>query len=281
MRGSNRSLRVDIVTAMGNSMRHGKLWRVILAGAALAVLALSRVEGSDTASSDRRVGLIIDPTVFRASESAQFDDLTNALGQLLESPQSVPEGAEVDVWIVGLGSLANSGPDVHKEFTFAPNALATAHPKNLKDWITKTLSPKLKESWHAAHSTAGASSPRSCILTSLYRAATYFNEHRDSKTTSLVVISDFLEVCDEWGPKVNLEQQPATTIATSATQAQTAIQFKNTKSITAILLPSQQTQTPLKQIAVRNAWIDVFRRLASGTQTKVLTSIPEQLAAEY
>src|SRR3954467_2363661 len=179
-------------------MRNQMVWRVVIAAAAFAsAIASGTAESGKTQGV--RVGLIVDPTVFQSSEVLKFDELRAALGHFLENPESIAEGTEIDVWIVGLGSLASSGPDLRKEFAFDGGALASAHPNKVKDWIKNGLSPMLEKSWRTAHATAAGSSARSCILTSLYRAATYFGERHVQKSTILLVLSDFLEVCDEWG----------------------------------------------------------------------------------
>ena len=258
-------------------MRHLRAWRLIIVGVAFVATAAVAAMESGKAPSVHRLGLIVDPTVFQSSESAKFDELRSSLGHLLESPRSIPEGTEVVVWIVGPESLANAGPDLRKEFTFAANAPASSHMKNVKNWFDNTLSVRLDKSWQSAHEKGSGTTARSCILTSLYRAATYFTERPDSKNTNLIILSDFLEVCNEWGAFVNLEQQPFATVGTSLKKAQELIQFKNTNSIMGVLIPSKQTQTPMRQNDLKKTWVEVFRRLASASRIEVVTSIPDQL----
>ena len=126
----------------------------------------------------------------------------------------IPEDSEVVVFTVDSGMIAGTPPSVYK-FDFIDNAANESLHHGLVETAFQTAAGEYEDLWDKFHNVRVARQPRSCILTALSQARRYLEEHNqsDKRVTDLVLASDLLEVCDEWGATTNLEQRLMSTSA--------------------------------------------------------------------
>lgn len=157
--------------------------------------ACSRERKHESALRASRLVLVMDPTVLRDANAAEFNrrlgnDLRRALADL-------PEDTYIDLFFVGLGQTGLP-VDYRAELPFNENE-GTEEGHLARAKVVSDSIMKLVEAQWAA-SSEQPNRPASCILTALYRAGqrTKLGVEKGENVT-LVLVSDLLEACSETG----------------------------------------------------------------------------------
>ena len=151
--------------------------------------------GEKSPDSAYRLVLVVDPTVLRDVEAAEFNRKLN--DKLRTSLAGLPEDSFVDLYFVGRGQTGLP-VDFRGSLPFNEDeATEEGHVKRANA-MADTVAKLVQDRW--AKSNEEPNDPSSCILTALYRAQemTRLGAKR-GEHVALVVVSDFLEACAETG----------------------------------------------------------------------------------
>lgn len=160
------------------------------------LLTLSLVGcGTSTPEKPHRLVLVVDPTVLRDVNAAEFDRLLG--GRLRASLANLPEDSFLDLYFVGLGQTGLPA-DFRGSLPFRADESTEEGHRERASAMADSVAKLVRSRW--AVSSERRNDPSSCILTALYRAQemTRLGVRQDEDVT-LVVISDFLEACTDTG----------------------------------------------------------------------------------
>lgn len=165
--------------------------------ALLFVMSLVGCGGGSERNEDSasRLVLVVDPTVLRDVNAAEFNRL---LGNRLRAALSgLPEDTFVDLFFVGLNQ---TGLPVDFRTSLPFNEMESSKEGHMvrAKAAADTIAKLVEARWAASNEQPNR--PSSCILTALYRAQemTQLGAKR-SEDVTLVVLSDFLEACSDMG----------------------------------------------------------------------------------
>lgn len=198
-----------------------------------------------------RFALCLDPTV----SNGQWVD-----GVLDQLQAVIPEDSEMPVWFVDQDLVAKSGP-VLLNFPFDDRQKTRKrHEAKVIEDFGK-LKKEYQARWEAAHTSQGTKVPTSCLFTTLQQLSRYLRERTDDqRRTYLVVASDLLEACSEWGAKVNLENQSAANFVLPDS-AKSSIDLSRIVATVVIVARSPRISTPAAEDALTKRWTEVFHEL--------------------
>jgi hypothetical protein len=243
-------------------MKCGTLLIVFLAFVAAACDG-SRADGKSPIVDVRphRLCLVLDPTVQEPEWAHRvIDSLINRMG----------EGTHAIVWMVRTGAVAGAAPTLF-EFPFDPH-------RRLSD-VSEAAKKAKAEIWntfqqHGKAASAASRVPQSCVLTSLYQLSQYLRERDDAAKvdTDLVVASDLLEACSEWGTAINLERTLLQETTVLTPEVRKAVSLRTVKTTTLIRAPHRSVDTPGEAEHIRALWENGLRELGAG-EPRVVTDI--------
>lgn len=162
-----------------------------------------RESSAETPQRDRvGVALVVDPTVHLAADTSSWRKFLPTIRELY---YSAPAGSCVSVIFVRKRAFRD-GAD-HPANCFVAGRTSGAPKARLDSIATawQTVQTELLAAWRQSNTPEGKRDATSCIITAMDRAARELHSG-DYALRKVVVISDFLEVCDDWGD-LNLERR--------------------------------------------------------------------------
>jgi hypothetical protein len=235
---------------------------LILALSSLVLLALVGCRDPQRRDDERpvqavtpyRLLVLLDPTV--ADAAWGVDVIANLMGR-------IGENSQVIVWTVTTGAIADSHhDDLWVQFDPKKRLLDLSEVATFRQQLAATF----KQRWDALHGDAvHGRIPRSCILTSLYQASRSLEDRQDTEAfdTDLVIASDLLEACGDWGPPVNLERGLLAAKTLVPPHGKTGISLAGVKRVWAVRANSPVVDTPLEAEHLRGLWTSALTGLGA------------------
>jgi hypothetical protein len=203
-----------------------------------------------------RLLLVLDPTVADLAWSHQLIDvLMDRLG----------EDSRVMTWTISTGAVGHSSGE---EFLIPFNPNVKIADLSEVERVSERLHTRFTQHWDAVHQGAsGVKVPRSCILTSLYQVSRYLKDNGDlgRVDTDLVIASDLLEACADWGTLVNLERDLLQSKTVLTQEAKAAISLTGVRGTWAVRANSQVADTPSEVERLTELWTRALSELGAST----------------
>jgi len=201
------------------------------------------------------------------NESAELKEW---LDRFAEFYKTLPENSHVVLFLVDKGISQKSPLDdttfgVDREFGGEQR-----HKKILEEHFTK-LRPRLESAWRSAHTADAVNHPTSCIASSLYAANKYLESYSHAKVQYrffLVLVSDMMESCDEWGRPINLEKGTAELDHLR----QVSLNLSELNRAIVVQVPNHFLVTPIESEAISAFWHSFFERASVKPQTLIYSS---------
>ncbi|WP_029898041.1 hypothetical protein [Desulfohalovibrio reitneri] len=151
--------------------------------------------------------VLFDASVYHPGEKERFAGLVERFEKFF---LGLPERSRVVVWTVDQ-ALCNARPACRAELGFDRSIGGAEQHRDKLSSLFAELEPDLMSAWDTQHSREKWTDPVSCLITSLHEAANrlHSGDVPPGRSNTLVVVSDMLEACDEWGAEdrtVNLER---------------------------------------------------------------------------
>lgn len=194
--------------------------------------------------------LVFDPTVFEPADRESLDLWMDKLKTYL---QSIPQKATVAVFVMGEG-MAQAIPE---EQYFAPNVEYGGEKKHGQavEAYFQELTRKLEGAWETAHTDERIKVPTSCIVSSLVGVEKYlkrFPAEADNYEISLVLLSDMVESCGDWGTLISFERGLAEIEKMGTVEA--GVDLSRLANVIVIQLPSRFGMTPAENQRIGSFW---------------------------
>ena len=219
--------------------------------------------------------LVFDPTVLNAMEAAELSAWLDRLGRFY---LAIPEDSSVALFLVGKG-VAQKPPVVEQYFGVDTEFEGEKrHVQDLKSgWAT--IRSQLEASWKRAHQEGQVKLPSSCIISSLYAAKNYIARYSNAKSRYrffLVVVSDMIESCDEWGRMVSVERGTAELDHLRGI----SVDLSAMDEVTVVQVPNHYLVTPVENDAINVFWRSFFERSKVKPQALTYsTSFPDDFGS--
>lgn len=153
------------------------------------------------AAGGTRVVLIYDPTAYLHADTSVVK--RQVFGPMKKFVSELPRSTTVDFYIVAQDGM-NRAPDDQATLPFVGQESNENAHKRRANVVAEQLSAAGMEGWAAARQ--GVQRPASCILSTLRRARASLEQAAIARErVAIVLVSDLLEVCDDFG-RFNFEQ---------------------------------------------------------------------------
>lgn len=234
--------------------RVGLLFGVILLGAAALACGRHGVEaGSDSTSESTVMFVVFDPTILAADDIAGLSETLDEMRRLF---LAVPENARVVVRLVRPGTL-QSPPLFERYFQFETSfAGEETHASGVREAFDGELRPLLQAAWTDAHKPQAVTRLSSCLLTALFvvgREQSTYSCLSPQVHCHLLLISDMLEACQEWGEPINLERGPAELSRLENLEME-KVDLSHLCSATVVQVPSPRVTMPGEVASIERFW---------------------------
>lgn len=206
--------------------------------------------------------LLVDPTLY-APEQREL--LASNLDELKRLFSNLPENSRVVVRLIQR-QATYATPLAESHFSFDPSfAGAETHRRRLEREFNEVVRPRLERAWEDAHAPEGVTTLSSCLVTALFVVGRELEAHSCSDQgvrCHLVVVSDMMEACNEWGRAVNLEKGPQGLDALRTLLPE--IDLAALCSITVVQLGNPRVVLPREQAAIEDFWKGFLGKCSGG-----------------
>ena len=187
--------------------------------------------------------LVLDPTT---DKHQAIDEVVEAL------PSWVRANDELTVRFVQAQAVAKGEPIVKRyHLDRTDKSWKETHEKKVAKDAEEILK-KFTELSTDFHAPENVHEPKSCIVTALAEASRYIAKASTTQPTRLVVVSDLLEVCSEWG-NVNLERRFAQTDSLFA--GTNPFRFPDVDQASFLRVSSRVVTTSWDQTKIEQLWL--------------------------
>lgn len=194
---------------------------------------------------------VFDPTVFEP-------DHRNELNRWLDRFEDfyrkiIPQDSRVAIFVIGEAMAQATAEE--KVFEFDPGINGGKQHAQALESHSKEVRQFLTSAWEIAHGEEQVRKPTSCILSSLLAVQRYldrFSQAEGEFEFSLVILSDMIESCTDWGGLISLERGIAGLGRLGEVQSE--IDLARLSSVVVIQLPSRFGTTPLENQQIHSFW---------------------------
>lgn len=164
---------------------------------------------TERAVSSSVVFLLFDPTIYGLDD---YQKLEATLDETQRLFLGLPENTRVVVRLIEPRAL-QSAPTAELLFRFDPGfGGQRIHVDHLERDYEAVVRPRLLQAWKETHESGRITELSSCVISTLFlvgRELGTYSCNSAAVSCYMVVISDMLEACNEWGAPINLERGPA------------------------------------------------------------------------
>lgn len=247
-------------------MKAGKFFLLL---AALALLPGCGGRGQTQTVKPQVHVLVFDPTVFEPGEGEELKKWMEGLSNYLK--RKLPQRSQVIVFVVGEGMV--KPPEVKY---FEPRVEHGGEKKHKADveLYLQELTGRLEGAWRKAHEEAQVKIPASCIVSSLAAVERSLGVFPKSSEVSLVLLSDMVESCDDWGGLISFERGAAE--IEKLKRVKTGVTLSRLSRVTVVQLPSRFAMTPEEVRMIESFWKSFFVEKAKVPEDRLsyLPSFP-------
>ena len=254
--------------------RHCRLFALTLLGACLAIAAGCgsnadvRNDAEPPAEESQSVVLLVfDPTILDLSETASLKEWLDGLAEFY---MTLPENSRIVVFLVDKG-ISQKSPLEDMTFGVNPEFQGEErHKKQLADHFAE-LRPRLEAAWKSAHAAEAIKKPTSCIASSLYASNKYLASYAHAKTKYrffLVLVSDMMESCDEWGKPINIEKGTAELDHLR----QVTVDLSQVSRAVVVQVPNHFLVTPVESESISAFWHSFFEKAGVKPEALIYSS---------
>ena len=220
---------------------------------------------------EKHVVLVYDPTVLMPGDSAILRE--QILGDLHGAVATLPTRTTLGMYMVGENNLQASS---QFQGSLRPSgqgggAARKRHAKQLADSVTRLA----EVTWRQAH--VGPERPASCILSAIRRArstlAPQSSAASDSARVSLVIISDMMEACDDFG-RINFER----TLPEKLGALPDSVDLSAVEAVYVVKVPHSSVSDVVRDARINAVWTDLLTRWGvESSKIHIDTKMPDRL----
>lgn len=214
---------------------------------------ISLTAQNQTAAQGNVIFILFDPTILEGGDSNGLSVLMNELRNFYVK---IPENTWVSVLIVEPGMIHKS-PIYDRFFEFRREFGGGNLHQNALEKSFDELWPKLRERWNTEQESQKSPKPTSCIFSALHAVQRHINAYSSSKghyDFYLLVISDMLESCSEWGSLINFERSVGELQKVDTEKITVNIDLSKIKKAIFIQVPHRKIVTPLENTQLEDFW---------------------------
>jgi len=261
-----------------------KFWRLI--GPIFVVLAgwsswncgrppTAQIEGkADT--KEKTIVFIIDPTIFDSEEKEKLEALLRDFRNFCT--RGLKTDTKVVLFFVDTETVFSRPPVEEKLVGDVSTEWQRKQREEINRLADKLIS-EIRRKWQEVH--AAPERPRTCIASTMARV----REYARSRSTAIdeiwiVMVSDLLEVCGEWGKDINMEKdiRDISALREVLQREKVFFHFGSLRELVIIQVENEMIGSPLDNRTLRSGWLELFK--AVGIEERVIrvaTDFPREL----
>lgn len=226
---------------------------VRLALAGIACLIGGSQTGQPAPLPLREYTIFFDPTVLEAADTAGIARLANELRGFV---QSLPQRSSVAIYLVQ-EHMVQVRPLLRASFPIQTKISADEDHRRLVSRFSDTAAVAFRSEWAKAHSGGRIKQATSCILSTLYVAERRAKTLDPMSVHVVYLISDLVESCDDWGPKIRFERGLSDTLRIDRMELK-RLRVGKLDSLRVYTVENASYMTPRSRQRLEDWWETVF-----------------------